>query len=93
VWTVGWAYSPLALKRAKKALVLCAAGHTARHLREIGEYQAMEAVMLTDRIYDRAEVKELHVFDGSASLGPDEWEQAKRRHLEQAKRLGTGIGT
>jgi NAD(P)H dehydrogenase (quinone) len=88
VWTVGWAYHPPTLQRAKKALVLCAAGHTAAHLRELGEYQAMQTVMLTDRIHDRAAVKEFHLFDGSAALPADEWKQARQRHLAKARELG-----
>jgi NAD(P)H dehydrogenase (quinone) len=92
VWTVGWAYHPQTLKRAKKALVLCAAGHTAAHLRELGEYQAMKTVMLTDRIYDRAETKEFQLFDGSAALPEDEWEQTRQHHLEHARRLGRELG-
>jgi NAD(P)H dehydrogenase (quinone) len=93
VWTVGWAYHPPTLRRARKAVVLCAAGHTADHLRKTGLLQSMEAVMLADRIFDRTDHKEFHLFDGSEALSPAEWEPAERRHLERAGQLAREIAT
>ncbi|MCK7527132.1 MAG: hypothetical protein MZV64_60745 [Ignavibacteriales bacterium] len=41
------------MKKLKKAIVLCIAGHTLEHLKEYGHYDAMKTVMLGDRIFDR----------------------------------------
>lgn len=87
VWTVGFAYQPQTVKNAKKALVICAAGHTKEHLKETGCYQAMETTMLTDRIYDRAEAKEFILLGGSETLGTSEWPKQKAAHLERVLKL------
>ncbi|MDR1264381.1 MAG: NAD(P)H-dependent oxidoreductase [Propionibacteriaceae bacterium] len=92
VWTVGWAYHPSNLSRARKALALCAAGHTVEQLRETGLYQSMRAVMLADRVFDRADAKQFHLFDGSEAMTGDEWQRARQRHLQQAHKLGREIG-
>jgi NAD(P)H dehydrogenase (quinone) len=73
---------------AVKALVLCTAGHTVKHLMELGEYQAMKTVMLTDRIAHRAGTKQFHVFDGSAALHGQDWAIRKTEHLAKARQLG-----
>ena len=102
VWSVGFAYDPghveanremgithrPSLRTAKKALVLCTAGHTVAQLRGSGCYQAMETTMLTDRIFNRATHKEFIVFDGSADCGAQAWETKRRHHVESAYRLG-----
>jgi len=103
VWTVGWAYGPAPLqpdsngqlvhqsgsrRSTKKAVVLCSAGHLASQLREWGCYQAMETMMLTDRIFDRADEKEFHVFDGSAVVFGEEWAALRAQHLADARALG-----
>jgi NAD(P)H dehydrogenase (quinone) len=91
VWTVGHAYHPTTFKQADQALVLCAAGHTAAHLKETGCYQAMETTMLTDRIYDRAKTKRFIVFDGSEALDPADWALRRSEHLATAFRLGRDL--
>ena len=102
VWSVGFAYNAghveanrevgtacaPSLRVAKKALVLCTAGHAVIQLKESGCYQAMETTMLADRIFTRAEDKEFIVFDGSADLGAEAWEARRCQHAESAYRLG-----
>ncbi|MCL1837714.1 MAG: NAD(P)H-dependent oxidoreductase [Propionibacteriaceae bacterium] len=90
VWT-GFIPNVLAEPAAKRAFVLCTAGNSIERLTELGEYQAMETVMLTDRIAHRAAVKSFHVFDGSAAFSPAEWHQLKVEHLAEAHRLGREI--
>jgi NAD(P)H dehydrogenase (quinone) len=87
VWTVGFAYYPQTVRPARKALVLATAGHTVEHLKAVGEYQAMRTVMLGDRVHDRAETKEFHLFDGSEDLAGGDWEAKKAEHLAAARRL------
>ncbi|MDR1387090.1 MAG: NAD(P)H-dependent oxidoreductase [Propionibacteriaceae bacterium] len=88
VWTIGQAYHPTTLNQADQALVLCAAGHTADHLRATGCYQAMETTMLTDRIAERAKAKRFVLFDGSEALADDAWRRRRAEHLDAAHRLG-----
>lgn len=76
---------------ARWALVLCAAGHTEAELRESGCLQAMETVMLTDRISTRAEHKQFIVFGGSAVLKAETWQQQRVEHLAAARALGRGL--
>ena len=105
VWSVGFAHDPghvesnreagiasaPSLRVAKKALVVCTAGHTVAQLKQAGCYQAMETTMLVDRIFNRAERKEFIVFDGSADLGSQAWEARRNQHVESAYRLGLGL--
>ncbi|MDR1412465.1 MAG: NAD(P)H-dependent oxidoreductase [Actinomycetes bacterium] len=93
VWTVGFAYKPRAVVPARKALVICTAGHTEAHLRETGCYQAMETTMLTDRLYDRAKEKEFILLGGSEALQGSEWEQQKSLHMTTAYRLGRDLAS
>jgi len=101
VWSVGYAYEPGHLKEdglsagftasqpvAQQALVLCAAGHTETELRAIGLYQAMEAVMLGDRIGDRAKNKRFAMFGGSADVNPEDWPAMRQSQLDAARALG-----
>ena len=93
VWTVGWAYQPATVQRARKAVVLCATGHTVDHLQTAGILPAMQTVMLDDRIADHADEQEFHLFDGSEALSPDEWATVKVQHLARAEQLGREIVT
>ena len=107
VWSVGFAYDlghvecnceagitcTPSLRVAKKALIMCTAGHTIAQLKESGCYQAMETTMLTDRIFNRAERKEFIVFDGSADLSAQAWEARRRQHVESAYRLGLELAS
>jgi len=104
VWSIGYAYEPghthperavpgvvAAMKTARRALVLCAAGHTEQELRESGCLQAMETVMLTDRISTRAEAKQFIVFGGSAVFDGATWQRRRAEHLAAARALGRDL--
>lgn len=96
VWTYGFAYGDRKgenttirrMKKLKKALVLCIAGHTLEHLKETGHYQAMESIMLGDRIYDRAEKKEMVLLGGTTKFFPELREANWSEHLETAFECG-----
>ncbi|MDR2672264.1 MAG: NAD(P)H-dependent oxidoreductase [Coriobacteriales bacterium] len=92
VWTVGFVYAPTTVRPAQKALCICAAGHTVEQLKQSGCYQAMETVMLTDRLYDRAQSKEFVVLGGSEELNGSDWEKQKRAHLDTVFALGQTLG-
>ncbi|WP_433795289.1 NAD(P)H-dependent oxidoreductase [Actinoplanes sp. CA-252034] len=81
VWTVGWAYKPMVVRPAKRAIVLCTAGYTVAELRASGHYEAMRAVMIDDRIGARAESSEFVVLGG-----PD-----RAAHLQRAAELGRSV--
>jgi NAD(P)H dehydrogenase (quinone) len=104
VWGIGYAYEPghthperalpgvaATMKTARRALVLCAAGLTEAELRESGCYQAMETVMMTDRISARAETKQFIVFGGSAVLDAETWRQQRVEHLASVRALGRDL--
>ncbi|MCL2825817.1 MAG: NAD(P)H-dependent oxidoreductase [Eggerthellaceae bacterium] len=91
VWTVGFAYEPQTVEPVKKALVICAVGHTVEQLKERGCYQAMETVMLVDRIHDRALEKEFVCLGGSEDMKDRGWEALREEHLEAAYRLGRDL--
>jgi NAD(P)H dehydrogenase (quinone) len=92
VWTYGYAYYyevPGARAKPeislKKALALCAAGHTVEKLEADGIAAAMRAVMINDRLLNvGAETAELAILGGMVGNPPD----ARARNLETAYRLG-----
>jgi len=95
VWTVGFAYKTASVRVVDTALVLCTAGYSVTELKESGCYQAMQTVMLTDRIGQRARSGEFIVFGGSV-LGNDvdgaeRWMAVKAGHLAQAAALARSI--
>ena len=67
------------MKTLDKALVIACAGKTAQSLAETGEKAAMETVMLGDRIRDRANEKEMVIFDGITH-----WDEPLRDQLAPA---------
>ena len=98
VWTVGYAYDPGHNKPGageepdhivanqhvvEKALAVCTAGHSEDELRATGLFQAMEAVMLQDRIGTRAKDKQFVVIGGSS---------AREQQLDRAYHLGLELG-
>lgn len=95
VWTVGFAYKSPTVRAADKALVLCTAGYSVAELKASGCYQAMETVMLTDRIGRRARCAEFIVFDGSVQAGDagtaEQWAAAKAGHLARAAALAQSL--
>jgi NAD(P)H dehydrogenase (quinone) len=90
VWTTGWAYKPMRLRPARRAIVLCTAGYEIADLEATGHYQAMRGVMLGDRLGDRAESSEFVLLGGSVLAGTDPagWATRKAAHLERAAELG-----
>lgn len=99
VWTYGFAYgdtrgenaAPRRMKTLRKALFLCVAGHTLEHLRETGMYDAMRSVMLNDRVYDRAERKEMVVLGGTTKFFPELREANWNKHLKTAFEYGKSL--
>ncbi len=98
VWSYGFAYGQeeaaklpcgiTPMKKLSKALFIACSGNTAANLREQGRLQAMENVMLGDRIYDRAEHKAFVLMDGTERNNPALRERMRARHLERAYSLG-----
>ena len=91
VWTYGFAYGERKMKKLKKAIVLCIAGHTFEHLKEYGHYGAMKTVMLGDRIFDRAETKEMIILDGTAKINPELRKANWDKHLRTAFEVGRNL--
>ncbi len=101
VWSFGFAYGAddaaqtsggstaavMPMKKLAKALVIACSGNTGAALRGQGRLQAMENVMLGDRIYDRAEQKEFVLMDGTERNNAALRERMRRQHLEKAYRL------
>jgi NAD(P)H dehydrogenase (quinone) len=91
VWTFGFAYGEgRSMKQLEKGLVLCSAGNTMEYFRETGILEALEKVMLRDRLFDRVRSKELIIFDGTSR----EFESRKNRweeHLGRAFKAGAEI--
>lgn len=81
VLTAGWAYEPMRLTVAKRAVVLCTAGHPVDTLESSGVLSAMRTVMLTDRIGARAASAEFVVLGASPQPA----------HLETAAALGRSL--
>jgi NAD(P)H dehydrogenase (quinone) len=78
------------MKQLEKGLVLCIAGNTMDYFHKTGILDALEKVMLQDRLFDRVRSKELVVFDSASR----ELESRKTRwedHLKHAFRLGAEI--
>ncbi len=91
VWTYGFAYGNRTMKKLKKALVLCITGHTIEHLKEYGHYESIKTVMLGDRIFDRADSKELIILDGTAKLVPELRQSNWKKHLVTAFEVGKNL--
>jgi NAD(P)H dehydrogenase (quinone) len=91
VWTYGFAYGNRKMKKLKKAIVLCIAGHTIEHLKEYGHYDAMKTVMLDDRIFDRAESKEMIILDGTTKFNPELRQANWGKHLKTAFETGKNL--
>lgn len=92
VWTYGYAYyyGPDEERRTRinidKALVLCAAGHTAQHLEELGIAEAMRRIMLDDRLRGIGVREARMEILGGMMPGDDTWREA---NLRKARELGS----
>jgi NAD(P)H dehydrogenase (quinone) len=91
VWTYGFAYGERNMKKLKKAIFLVIAGHTIEHLKEYGHYDAMKTVMLGDRIFDRAENKEMIILDGTTKFNPELRAANWDKHLKTAFESGRNL--
>ena len=92
VWTTGFAYSPNPqIKTLDKVLVIACAGKSIASLTEVGEKQAMETVMLGDRIRERAKQKEMVILDGITNWNEDVKMRLMPEHLEKAYQLGLNL--
>ncbi|MET8153908.1 NAD(P)H-dependent oxidoreductase [Actinoplanes sp. NPDC049668] len=94
VWTVGFAYQPMSVRPARRALIVCTAGYSVAELEASGCYAAMRTTMLEDRIGARAESAELHVLGGritSAGTGTGDWAAARAGHLRRVTELARSI--
>ncbi|MDR0456456.1 MAG: NAD(P)H-dependent oxidoreductase [Treponema sp.] len=91
VWTFGFAYGEnRSMKQLEKGLVLCSAGNTMEYFHHTGILNALEKVMLEDRLFDRVKSKELIIMDGTSRENPLR-EQNWDDHLERAFQAGAGI--
>ena len=89
VWTTGFAYNPNpTMKILDKALFIACAGKSIESLVETGELQAMETVMLGDRIRGRAKEKQMVVYDNITHWNEAIREQNAPKHIEAAYHLG-----
>ena len=89
VWTTGFAYSPEpTMKVLEKALVIACAGKMLDSLIETGEKEAMETVMLGDRLRERAKSKEMVIFDGITNWDTELRDSLISGHLHKAYELG-----
>ena len=91
VWTYGFAYGDRKMKKLKKGIVLCIAGHTLERLKEYGHYDSMKTVMLSDRIFDRAENKEIIILDGTTKFNPELRQSNWNKHLRVAFETGKNL--
>ncbi len=73
------------MKILNKALVLCIAGRTKESLIEHNHYRSMRNIMLEDRIFDRADKKEMILLDGTTRS------DQKLRDLNWDKHLKTAF--
>lgn len=88
VWTCGYAYADCTMKTLDKALFIACTGKTLASLEETGNKQAMETVMLSDRINQRAKKKCMIFLDGISHYDEELLQKMKPQHLETAYRLG-----
>ena len=91
VWTYGFAYGEnRSMKQLEKGLVLCAAGNTAEYFERTGLGDAMEKVILNDRLFDRVKTKEMIIFDETSRELPER-ELNREKHLKRAFEAGAGM--
>lgn len=89
VWTTGFAYSPNpSIKTLDKALAIACAGKTLESLIEVGEKDAMETVMLGDRIRSRAKESRMVIYDGITHWDEENRKQLAPQHIAAAYELG-----
>jgi hypothetical protein len=75
------------MKKLQNALVICIAGRTIEHLKQHGHLDSLEKVMLGDRIFDRAEIKEMVVLDEMTKANIDRRNKKWIQHLELVQEI------
>ncbi len=91
VWTYGFAYGEKTMKKLEKGLILCIAGRSLQHLKEHGHYDAMKAVMLGDRLFDRVKEKDIIVLDSTTKFNMETRTANWDKHLKTAFLAGRTI--
>lgn len=93
VWTCGFAYNPEPqMKIFKKAIFIAIAGKTLQTLEETGEKEAMETVMLGDRVRHRAKEKKMVILDEMTHWNEEAYRNSKiNQHLQDVYELGRGF--
>ena len=91
VWTYGFAYGERTMKKLEKGIVMCVTGHSIERLTELGCLNAMETVMLEDRLCDRVKEKEMIVLDEMSREKAEARRENWDRHLKTAFRIGEGM--
>ncbi|QEH68006.1 NAD(P)H-dependent oxidoreductase [Cellulosilyticum sp. ST5] len=93
VWTCGFAYNPEPqMKILKKAIFIAIAGKTLQTLEETGEKEAMETVMLGDRVRHRAKEKKMVILDEMTHWNEEAYRNSKiNQHLQDVYELGRGF--
>ena len=93
VWTCGFAYNPEPqMKILKKAIFIAIAGKTLQTLEETGEKEAMETVMLGDRVKHRAKEKKMVILDEMTHWNEEAYRNSKiNQHLQDVYELGRGF--
>lgn len=90
VYSVGYAYKQTGdlpkMKKIKYGVALCTAGYTNDFLEETGIARSMQLIMLTDRLGNRFEEKEMIILGGTLNIN-----SIKHKHQTQIKNLVTKI--
>ena len=94
VWTYGYAYFYDASEQRhtqieiKKAIVICSAGHTLKHLEKTGIAESMKKIMVNDRLFNVG-VKEAQMEILGGMLPKDD--TYRQENLEHAHYLGRNL--
>lgn len=93
VWTYGYAYGGSPKIHLKKALFLVTMGGSLKDSIRKEQLEAMKSVMIGDRMHNRAEECEMHVFDEmTRGYGNDENRSERiTRFVKQAYEIGFNL--
>ncbi len=90
VWSYGFAYGDKSMKELDKGLILCSAGNPIERLEQFGLLQAMQRVMLGDRLFGRVKKAEFVVFDGTSREKEQRtanWDQNLKKAYDTGRQL------
>lgn len=92
VWNAGFAYGDIRnMKKIEKVYFLATAGKTIEALEDTKEKEAMEIVMLNDRIRDRAKEKFLIILDGVTKYDMNQRNKKEELHLKAVYNLAKSL--